>query len=264
LTGSQNRDGWVLPERLHAENRGKWTGKNMVGLRDLPAADAYLFDIDGTLLNSRDGVHYNAFRNAIREVFGIETRLDNIPVHGNTDLGIIRAILEKAGRPAELEAGLPRALELMRAEVEKNIAGISAELCPSIRRLVETLHGEGKILGVASGNLESIGWAKITVAGLRPFFNLGSFSDRRERRVDIFRHGIEQAQALLARDFAEQRADLAVCVVGDTPFDIQAAHANNVPVVAVATGIYGYEELLSHDPDLCLHCCTDLFEPSRI
>ena len=31
------------------------------------AADAYLFDIDGTLLNSRDGVHYNAFHNAVRQ-----------------------------------------------------------------------------------------------------------------------------------------------------------------------------------------------------
>ena len=264
MTGFQNRDGWVLPERLLAESRNTRSEKNGVGLRGLPAADAYLFDIDGTLLNSRDGVHYNAFRNAIREVFGIETRLDNIPVHGNTDLGIIRAVLEKAGKANALEDGLPRALELMRAEVENNIAGITTELCPSIRQLVETLHEEGNILGVASGNLESIGWAKITVAGLRPFFSLGSFSDTRERRADIFRHGIEQARAILNRGLTEQRGEPLVCVVGDTPFDIQAAHANNVPIIAVATGIYGYEELLSHGPDVCLHCCTDLFEPSRI
>jgi phosphoglycolate phosphatase-like HAD superfamily hydrolase len=264
LTSSIHRDGWVLPEKRQPENSGRRKEKNGAGLRALPPAQAYLFDIDGTLLNSRDGVHYNAFRNAIRQVWGVETRLDDVPVHGNTDLGIIRAVLEKAGQADKRVKGLPRALELMRAEVEKNISGIHAELCPSVHELIEHLHGEGKILGAASGNLESIGWAKLTVAGLRPFFSLGSFSDTRERRADIFRHGIDQARALLGNGPEQDNGDAVVCVIGDTPFDIQAARANNVPVVAVATGIYRYEELLSHEPDLCLHCCTDLFEPSRL
>lgn len=234
-------------------------------LRDLPEAQAYLFDIDGTLLNSRDGVHYNAFRSALAEVYGIETKLDNIPVHGNTDIGIIRAILERAGRAGDFESGLPRVLSLMRSEVGKNIAGINAELCPSIRELVKELHSQGKILGVASGNLEFIGWAKINATGLRPFFSLGSFCGERERRADIFRHGIEQALALLSKKSSlteEAASDATVCFVGDTPADILAAHANNVPVVAVATGIYSYDDLLSHSPDLCLHCCTDLFAGS--
>ena len=234
-------------------------------LRDLPDAQAYLFDIDGTLLNSRDGVHYNAFRRALAEVYGIETKLDNIPVHGNTDVGIIRAILQQAGRAGEFESGLPRVLSLMRSEVEKNIAGINPELCPSIRELVEELHSRGKILGVASGNLESIGWAKITAAGLRSFFSLGSFCGERERRADIFRHGIEQALAILSKKSSltqEAASDATVCFVGDTPADIAAARANNVPVVAVATGIYSYDDLLSLNPDLCLHCCTDLLARS--
>src|SRR5205807_1540782 len=72
------------------------------------AADAYLFDIDGTLLNSRDGVHYNAFNNAVRRFFGVSSKIDGVPVHGNTDPGIIRAVLEREGvNGAELEAKLP-------------------------------------------------------------------------------------------------------------------------------------------------------------
>jgi phosphoglycolate phosphatase len=257
---TSHRDGWIPPE-----SSPKKLGSNDLCLRDLPDAQAYLFDIDGTLLNSRDGVHYNAFRHALAEVYGIETKLDNIPVHGNTDIGIIRAILEHAGRADDFENGLPRVLALMRSEVEKNIAGINAELCPSIRELVVELYSQGKILGVASGNLESIGWAKISAAGLRPFFSLGSFCGERERRADIFRHGIEQALAFLSKksSLGEKAAsDATVCFVGDTPADILAAHANNVPVVAVATGIYSYDDLLSHNPDLCLHCCTDLFAGS--
>jgi hypothetical protein len=52
--------------------------------------DAYLFDIDGTLLNAQGGVHYNSFHTALREVYGCEGRIDEVPVHGNTDIGILR------------------------------------------------------------------------------------------------------------------------------------------------------------------------------
>ena len=248
---SPHRDGWIVPERGVTRNTDSGAG-----LRRLPAADAYLFDIDGTLLNSRDGVHYNAFRRAVAEVYGIETKLDNVPVHGNTDVGIIRAILEKAGRPDDLACGLSRVVTIMRAEVEKNASSINPELCPSIRQLVEELHAEGKVLGVASGNLESIGWAKITAAGLRPFFSLGSFSDERELRSEIFHYGIDQARRLLR----DKRA--VVCAIGDTPADILAARDNRAPVVAVATGIYSYDDLASYQPDVCLHCCGDLFDES--
>ena len=58
--------------------------------KTLPAwatADAYLFDIDGTLLNTRDGVHYYAFRNALRQLFNVDGTIDGVPVHGNTDPG---------------------------------------------------------------------------------------------------------------------------------------------------------------------------------
>src|SRR5258707_2979384 len=60
-------------------------------------ADAYLFDIDGTLLNSRDGVHYNSFHAALRAAFGITAQIDGVPVHGNTDVGILRAVAHRHG-----------------------------------------------------------------------------------------------------------------------------------------------------------------------
>ena len=63
----------------------------------LLSADAYLFDIDGTLLNSGDAVHYDAFHRALRDVFGIEAKIEGVPVHGNTDVGILRAVTRNAG-----------------------------------------------------------------------------------------------------------------------------------------------------------------------
>ena len=229
------------------------------------SGSAYLFDIDGTLLNTRDGVHWNAFRTALRELFGIESLLDNIPVHGNTDIGILRAVIEQNGiAPAQFERSLPRALAIMRAEVEHNAAGMQCELCPSIYELLKELRKSGKLLGVVSGNLESIAWKKLEAAGLRGFFAFGSFSDNAEHREQIFRLGLAQAERLLRQQPDDGTGRLPVttghCIfVGDTPADIQAAHAAGAPIIAVATGIYSFNDLLASFPDACVPCCSDLF-----
>jgi phosphoglycolate phosphatase len=125
-------------------------------------ADAYLFDIDGTLLNSRDSVHYLAFHHAIQSVCGVEPDFDGIPVHGNTDPGILRAVLDRAGLSNQLiTARLPQMVEQMCAEVERNRQDLAPELCPSIPDLLARLQAQDKLLGAASGNLEPIGWAKL-------------------------------------------------------------------------------------------------------
>jgi phosphoglycolate phosphatase len=218
------------------------------------AADAYLFDIDGTLLNSRDAVHYFAFRSALKAVFDVDAGIDGVPVHGNTDLGILRAVLRREGfTDREIDSRMPQMVAAMCSEVERNREQMRPEICPSIKKLLGLLYGQGKLLGAASGNLETIGWLKLEKAGLRSLFAFGSFSFPRELRVDIFRHGIDQARGILG-------PDATVCVVGDTPADIQAARAAGVPVIAVATGIYKFAELRSEAPDACFTCATDLLQ----
>jgi phosphoglycolate phosphatase-like HAD superfamily hydrolase len=220
--------------------------------------DAYLFDIDGTLLNAQGGVHYNSFHTALREVYGCNGRIDAVPVHGNTDIGILRAALEHhAGVPADFEARLPRALDVMRAEVDRNVEGIEAKVCPAIPELLAALRRDGKLLGVATGNLEFIGWIKLQRAGLRQFFDFGSFSDHNEKREEIFRHGVNLAREL-------RGMQTSVCVVGDTPNDIRAATHLGLPVIAVATGIYTEDELVRHRPTLCLGSCAELLEISSL
>jgi len=217
------------------------------------AYDAYLFDIDGTLLNAHDGVHYNSFHSALRQVYGCEGPIDDVPVHGNTDIGILRAALKHhASLPdGEFEARLPQALEMMRAEVERNADRIRPVLCPSIAELLAALYAECKLLGVVTGNLERIGWSKLERAGVRKYFAFGSFSDEREKRADIFRHGVDEARRL-------RGAATTVCFVGDTPADIRAAAAVGMPVIAVATGIYSHAELAANAPDLCVKTVAEL------
>lgn len=218
------------------------------------SAAAYLFDIDGTLLNSRDAVHYFAFRNAIREVLGIDAVIDGVPVHGNTDIGILRAVLRRAGLADDaIRASLPAIIERMCGQVESNRDQLNPELCPSIVELLAHLQQRGKILGVVSGNLEPVGWLKLEKAGLKPLFSFASFSHPRELRVEIFRHGLS-----LAREELGPEAD--VFIVGDTPSDIEAARATRTPVIALATGIYTFADLMDCGPDACMASATDLLQ----
>lgn len=214
-------------------------------------ADVCIFDIDGTLLNSRDAVHYFAFLNAIREIFGVEANTDGIHMHGNTDIGILRAVAQRAGIPAPaLEAELSRIIDRMCREVEANSKDLRPELCPSVRELVSSLHDRGKILGVATGNFETIGWAKLRAAGLRDYFTFGAFSDPHETRQAIFQHALTLAHKVLP--------DASVLLFGDTPADISAARANGIPVIAFATGIFPLAELERHSPDAAFSCCTEI------
>lgn len=216
------------------------------------SADAYLFDIDGTLLNSRDAVHYFSVQHAIRQVLGIEASIEGVPVHGNTDVGILRAVLHRAGMDdAAIDAHMPEIVAQMTAEVQRNREQLNPELCPSILELIAHLQARGKLLGAASGNLETVGWLKLEKAGIRQMFAFGSFSFPRESRADIFQHGIDLARERLG-------SQASVNVVGDTPADIQAARAVGATVIILATGTYSFAELKAFDPDACFACGTDL------
>jgi phosphoglycolate phosphatase len=235
-----------MSERVRAKNGFDWRDFN-----------AYLFDIDGTLLNSRGQIHYYSFSAAMREVYGVEGTIDGVVWHGNTDVGILRSALAKRGvNDATFAAKREQALAVMRKEVEKNAARVEADLCPAIATLLKELDASGKLLGVSSGNLEVIGWVKLRAAKIADYFKFGSFSDLNDTRVEIFRHG-----ATLAGIYGKNDAT-KICFIGDTPSDIDAAHQLGLPVIAVATGIHSFEELASHEPELCLTCCEDLYPRS--
>ncbi len=215
---------------------------------------AYLFDIDGTLLRHADRVHVDAFFKSVRDVMGRELVLDGVTLSGNTDPGILR----DAFRLARVEDSLwrPHREDVLRAMCV-HVAARRAELLPSIMPGVEAtlahLQEKGALLGVATGNLEEIGWLKLENAGIRSWFSFGGFCDRFEARADMIAHAAEKARAILEANKGLQVGHSApsVCVIGDTPFDIAAASANGLPTIAVATGRYSFDALMEHHPAVC-------------
>lgn len=214
--------------------------------------DAYLFDIDGTLLRSRDRIHVDSFAACVQRVTGFEVTLAGIVLQGSTDTGILREACFQAGiSPDVLEAHTEAILEAMGKTVAEQRHALDLVRMPGVEDALRHLAQRGALLGVATGNLEMIGWIKVETAGLREWFKFGGFSDRFPVRSELIAHAAEKA-----REMAGTNA--RVCVVGDTPRDIEAARANSLPVIAVATGRYTFDELLELRPDACSTTLADL------
>jgi phosphoglycolate phosphatase len=224
---------------------------------------AYLFDIDGTLLRHRDRIHVDAFFKSVRDVMGRELVLDGVVLSGNTDPGILRDAFELE----KLEDSLWRphredVLKAMCDHVAERRAEMQWSIMPGVEAMLAHLESKGALLGVATGNLEQIGWIKIENAGLRKWFRFGGFCDRFEVRADMVAHAAEQARAMLASRNGGEKATM--CVVGDTPRDIEAARANGLPTIAVATGRSSFDELMEHKPAACTTTLEALLEASGL
>jgi phosphoglycolate phosphatase len=96
-------------------------------LRAWDEYDAYLFDIDGTLLECKDAVHYFAFCAVLKSLAGRPLNLDGVTAHGNTDIGILRDALQLANVPEEAWRGrLPEIRAAMCSHVSENKSDVSA------------------------------------------------------------------------------------------------------------------------------------------
>jgi phosphoglycolate phosphatase-like HAD superfamily hydrolase len=191
-------------------------------------------------------------------VTGFEIALEGVTIHGSTDTAILREAWLQAGiAPELLEDQLSAILEAMGRTVAERRHEMRLVRMPGVEDLLRHLAARGALLGVATGNLEMIGWIKVEQAGLREWFRFGGFSDCFPSRPELIGHAAQKARELAGHA-------VSICVVGDTPRDIAAARANHLPVIAVATGHYSYDQLLEHDPEACVTSLADLLAATQV
>ena len=133
---------------------------------------------------------------------------------------------------------------------------MTSQVIVGVRPVLRRLKQKGAVLGLISGGVGEIVWEKMRRARLKQFFVVGAFGDEAEERVELVRLAMDEADKLMGRKFDKDEA----WVVGDTPRDIEAAKANGVKVVAVASGPYTRDELAEYKPDYLIGSLKEMEE----
>jgi phosphoglycolate phosphatase-like HAD superfamily hydrolase len=221
------------------------------------------WDIDGTLL--RGGrVGGEVLRRAFLAVTGHEP--PPVAMGGMTDHLVAEAFRD--GLPPEHAAELVRRgdayTRAMVAAIGREWHGRGPELVdvltvlPGVPEAVGRLAAEPRVDQiVVTGNVRAGAELKLTAAGLHPGpFDLdagvyGDLPGPRSVLVHTARHRLERRHG----------GPVALVVVGDTPRDVEAAHAAGAVAVGVATGAATAAELSAAGAD---HVAEDLSDPSAL
>lgn len=221
----------------------------------MPVSALVLFDIDGTLVRRAGPHHKQALIDAVKEVTGHPSTLDDVPTHGMLDGDLLRIMLEGLSfKDVEISAVLPSLIAASeRCYAENCPADLTDKLCPGVHSLLKQLKRRGVPAGLVTGNFTAIGWKKMELAGLRSYFQFGAFADHGETRAALVAHALRQAA-----DAGLTATDTRISLIGDHPNDVRAARANGIRAIATATGLCPYQELQTERPDILVRDLTEL------
>lgn len=214
-----------------------------------------LFDIDGTLVDTT-GAGVRGMNTAFERLHGRPAALSGVAVAGRTDLDILTEIYGASGIGFE-EAHVPTLrdayLDELRREMSQD-AGAGFGVLPGVHAALDALDADPSFtLGLLTGNFAGGAEIKLGHFDLWRRFRLGAFGDAHTNRRDLVPVALERA-----REHGLEPSH--VIVVGDTPLDVDCAHANGAMAVAVATGHYDADQLAATGAELVVET-LDALEP---
>ncbi len=212
-----------------------------------------LFDIDGTLMRGAGAHHKEALLEGIRRVTGRQASFEGIDTAGKLDMDLIAALLHSTGTAAQTALLEEIAAQSQLAYVANCSHDLRPFLCRGARELIEELTLRGAALALVTGNLSAIGWRKMELAGLKDFFHCGAFSEDGATRAQL-----ASLATTRARHERHASPDCRVSLIGDHRNDVEAAKANGIRSVAVASGPMPASELRAFAPDIFIDCLADL------
>jgi len=200
---------------------------------------ALLFDIDGTLI-STGGASDRAWHRAFLELQGVEVDVPTFTGKGVPDpevgLECFRGALGREPSGEEMAKLIALRQRYLGEEVESSPG---YRVMPGVVELLERLTGEGRLVGLITGNTEPAAHTKLARADLNRYFAFGGYGSDANARVDVCRTALDRA-AIAAAGELDREGSIAI---GDTPRDVEAGHGAGIRVVGVATGEYSIEQL---------------------
>jgi HAD superfamily hydrolase (TIGR01549 family) len=184
---------------------------------------AVIFDVDGTLVDSNDA-HAAAWRDVFRE-FGIERAFGDI--RRLIGMGGDKLLPTLTGISAESELG-KRIVE-RRSQRFRDSYLDELRPFPDVRALLARIASDGFRLGIASSSKQDELDRLLQIAGVDDLIDRQTSSDD----VDASKPDPDALHAALAKLHVPPTAAV---MVGDTPYDVEAAARARVPAIAFRCG----------------------------
>jgi phosphoglycolate phosphatase-like HAD superfamily hydrolase len=200
---------------------------------------AILFDIDGTLLIT-GGAGASSWRLAFDELYGVPADIGAFTDAGMTDPEVGRktfvAVLGREPGRQEFTRLLERRLHYLHRTVAESP---EYRVLPGVAALLPELIDDGLMLGLVTGNVEAAAHIKLHRGGLNRFFSFGGYGSDSPDRAELTRTALRRASLVYGEEVEPGQA----VVVGDTPHDVQAAHAAGLACVGVGSHHFSAEQL---------------------
>ena len=194
---------------------------------------AVIFDIDGTLLDSVD-LHARAWSEAFAH-FGIEVaQADARRQIGKGGDELLKVFLDEERIAREGET-----IEAYRSDLFKREYLSLVKPFPGVRALFERVRAEGQTIALASSGKASEVEHYQSILGIGDLVGVATSSDDAERskpHPDIFQAALGKLTGIAA---------VEAVVVGDTPYDAEAAGKAGLSTVGVLCGGFPEAELSS-------------------
>ncbi len=210
--------------------------------------EAFIFDVDGTLIDSND-LHAFAWHKAFAK-FGREISFEKIRPHigKGADTLLPEFLTEK-----EIEDSGDEIADA-RGEIFKDEYLSRVKSFPKVRELFQKIKDDGKLIALASSANEDEVEAYKKIADIEDLVEKSTSADDAEKskpEPDIF----QSALKLLGNPPLE-----TVLVVGDTPYDAEAAAKAKLKIVGVLCGGFDETDLREKGCVEIYQDPTDLFE----
>ncbi|MEV1083494.1 HAD hydrolase-like protein [Streptomyces sp. NPDC050211] len=190
-------------------------------------AQLVLWDIDHTLIDTR-GVGRELSAAAFLQTTGQVLR-EQAKIDGITEPVIFRETAKLHGLTTDRN-DFERFARALTEEHLKQTAELRerGHALPGAAAALDALDALGVQQTVVSGNIRPVSEIKLQVFGLDRHirWELGAYGEDNDVRAELVRLSLRRAGAAAGE----------AVLVGDTPADVEGAHANGVRVIAVASG----------------------------
>jgi phosphoglycolate phosphatase-like HAD superfamily hydrolase len=208
----------------------------------------YLWDIDGTLINS-GGAGSAAMRRAFEALWKRDDGFANIEFSGRTDYAIFSGVSRAVGHEQDAFAGnIKRFKRAYFRRLPATLLEKTGRVLPAAESTLTELSQDGRATSMlGTGNFRGGARLKLRRYGLDGFFDFrgAGFGDKTEDRAAMIGDAVRSANRLYGKHHT-------VFVIGDTQHDVEAAKANGLIAIAVCTGTATAEELARAGADIVL------------